>query len=201
MCVPNWLIDCYQGVGTLLIGTVLMQGMILLSELSRRRIRSINKLIRVGRTEPVVVIRLVITVLNIWWPMPLFLIYYYSQIGTVPYWDEYILHTVILLGGCMVVWTWSGLEACLFWSCIDVIVVRVKVSRGIEPFSPMGIDSADTSQPPNGAVLWNRNYFLRFRFRFRFRLLKNCGTDSGSCSNPWQVTTLVPVPAPWVSKP
>jgi hypothetical protein len=34
-----------------------MQGMILLSELSRRRIRSINKLIRVGRTEPVVVIR------------------------------------------------------------------------------------------------------------------------------------------------
>merc|ERR1712045_29297 len=30
---------------------------ILLSELSRRRIRSINKLIRVGRTEPVVVIR------------------------------------------------------------------------------------------------------------------------------------------------
>ena len=31
--------------------------MILLSELSRRRIRSINKLIRMGRTEPVVVIR------------------------------------------------------------------------------------------------------------------------------------------------
>ena len=35
----------------------LITGMILLSELSRRRIRSINKLIRVGRTEPVVVIR------------------------------------------------------------------------------------------------------------------------------------------------
>lgn len=34
-----------------------IEGMILLSELSRRRIRSINKLIRVGRTEPVVVIR------------------------------------------------------------------------------------------------------------------------------------------------
>mgnify|MGYP000512926751 CR=1 FL=1 len=32
-------------------------GMILLSELSRRRIRSINKLIRVGRNECVVVIR------------------------------------------------------------------------------------------------------------------------------------------------
>ena len=34
-----------------------IEGMILLSELSRRRIRSINKLIRIGRTEPVVVIR------------------------------------------------------------------------------------------------------------------------------------------------
>jgi len=34
-----------------------IEGMILLSELSRRRIRSINKLIRVGRTEVVVVIR------------------------------------------------------------------------------------------------------------------------------------------------
>ena len=34
-----------------------MQGMILLSELSRRRIRSINKLVRVNRTEIVMVIR------------------------------------------------------------------------------------------------------------------------------------------------
>ena len=34
-----------------------IKGMVLLSELSRRRIRSINKLIRVGRNECVVVIR------------------------------------------------------------------------------------------------------------------------------------------------
>lgn len=34
-----------------------IEGMILLSELSRRRIRSINKLIRVGRIEYVVVLR------------------------------------------------------------------------------------------------------------------------------------------------
>ena len=33
------------------------EGMILLSELSRRRIRSINRLVRVGRNECVVVIR------------------------------------------------------------------------------------------------------------------------------------------------
>ena len=36
---------------------VLADGMILLSELSRRRIRSIQKLIRVGRNEVVVVLR------------------------------------------------------------------------------------------------------------------------------------------------
>lgn len=46
-----------------------IEGMILLSELSRRRIRSINKLIRVGKTEPVVVIRVdkekgIITIFN-----------------------------------------------------------------------------------------------------------------------------------------
>lgn len=34
-----------------------IEGMILLSELSRRRIRSVNKLVRVGRTENVKVIR------------------------------------------------------------------------------------------------------------------------------------------------
>merc|ERR1719310_836976 len=34
-----------------------IEGMILLSELSRRRIRSINKLIRVGKTEVVMVLR------------------------------------------------------------------------------------------------------------------------------------------------
>ncbi len=76
------------------------------------------------------------------------------------YWDEYILHTLILLGGCMVVWTWSGLEAFLFWSCIDTIVVRVKVSRGIVPFFPMGIDSADTSQPLIGEACIDKSHLL-----------------------------------------
>ncbi len=72
-------------------------------------------------------------ILNIWWPMPLFWVFYFIDW----YWDEYILRTVILLGGCMEVWTWSSLDACLFWSCFDVIVVKVKVSRGIMPFFPM----------------------------------------------------------------
>ncbi len=58
------------------------------------------------------------------------------------------------------VWTRGSLEACLFWSCIDVIVIRVKVSRGIEPFSPMGIDSADTRQPPNGEICMDKSHLL-----------------------------------------
>jgi hypothetical protein len=45
-------------------------------------------------------------------------------------------------------------------SCIDVIVVRAKVSRGIEPFSPMEIDSADTSQPPNGEICMDKSHIL-----------------------------------------
>ncbi len=44
--------------------------------------------------------------------------------------------------------------------CIDVIVVRVKVSRGIEPFSPMEIDSEDTSLPPNGEICMDKSHLL-----------------------------------------
>jgi hypothetical protein len=41
-----------------------------------------------------------------------------------------------------------------------VIVVRVKVSRGFEPFSPMGIDSADTNQPSNGEICMDKSLLL-----------------------------------------
>jgi hypothetical protein len=50
------------------------------------------------------------------------------------------------------------------------------------------------------AVLWNRNYFLRFRFW----LLKSYGSGSdfwksyGSGSYFWKVTVPVPVPAPYL---
>ncbi len=64
----------------------------------------------------------------------------------------------------MLVWTWSGLAACLFRSCIDVIVVRIKASRGIEePISRMGIDSPDTSQPPNGEICIDKFPLLYFQ--------------------------------------
>ena len=42
------------------------------------------------------------------------------------------------------------------------------------------------------AVLWNRNYLLRFRLRFW--LLKSYGSGSGS--NFWKVVVPVPVPVP-----
>jgi hypothetical protein len=60
----------------------------------------------------------------------------------------------------MVVWTCSGLEACLLRSCTDLIAVRVKVSRGIKPFSLIEIDSADTSQPPNGEIHMDESHLL-----------------------------------------
>ncbi len=56
-----------------------------------------------------------------------FFYYFISQICIET--STYILHTVILLGGCMVIWTWGGLESCLFWSCFDVIVVKVKAAE------------------------------------------------------------------------
>ncbi len=57
---PQSLSMCSNIIPCFLLLSILVDyllGMILLSELSRRRIRSINKLIRVGRTETVVVIR------------------------------------------------------------------------------------------------------------------------------------------------
>ncbi len=41
-----------------------------------------------------------------------------------------------------------------------MILVRVKVSIGIEPFSPMGIDSADSSQPPSGEICMDKSQLL-----------------------------------------
>jgi hypothetical protein len=37
-------------------------------------------------------------------------------------------------------------------------LVKVKVSRGTVPFSPMGVDSADTGQPPNGKICMDKSH-------------------------------------------
>ncbi len=41
-----------------------------------------------------------------------------------------------------------------------MIMVRVKVSRGFEPYSPMGIDSADTNQPSNAEICMDKSHLL-----------------------------------------
>ncbi len=41
-----------------------------------------------------------------------------------------------------------------------MIVVRVKVSRGIMPFSPLGIDSADTNHPSNREICMGKSHLL-----------------------------------------
>ncbi len=48
----------------------------------------------------------------------------------------------------------------MFWSCIDVIVVRAKVSRGIVPFSPIGSIIWTLVNCPLGRFAWkNHSYF------------------------------------------
>jgi hypothetical protein len=66
--------------------------------------------------------------------MPLFLIHYFHRLILTRVHFTYSNFAWGLHGGVDV----CGVEACLFWICIDVIVVRVKVSRGFEPFSPWG---------------------------------------------------------------
>jgi hypothetical protein len=41
-----------------------------------------------------------------------------------------------------------------------MIVVWVKVSRGIVPFSPIRIDSTNTSQPTNGEICMDKSDLL-----------------------------------------
>ncbi len=50
--------------------------------------------------------------LNIWWPMPLFFIYYFTDW----YWDEYILYIVFVLEGC---W-WCGREVDWKLACLEL---------------------------------------------------------------------------------
>jgi hypothetical protein len=61
----------------------------------------------------------------------------------------------------MVVWTWSGLEACLFGSWIDVIVVRVRVSRGFELFSPWGSIVLTLVNHPMGRFAWTNHIYFQ----------------------------------------
>jgi hypothetical protein len=87
--------------------------------------------------------------------MPLFLFIFSSQISneTSTLYIQYLAWG--LVGGVDV--KWSG--GFLVLICIDVIVVRVKVSRGFVPL-PNGIDSADTRQQPNGEICMDKSHLL-----------------------------------------
>jgi hypothetical protein len=49
----------------------------------------------------------------------------------------------------------------LFWICIDVIVVRVKVSRGFEPFSPWGPTVRTLINRPTGRFAWTNHIYFQ----------------------------------------
>jgi hypothetical protein len=65
----------------------------------------------------------------------------------------------ILLGGCLAVWTWVGLEPCLFWSALTCLWLLLKLAGDL-CHSPMGIDSADTRQQPKGEICMDKSHLL-----------------------------------------
>jgi hypothetical protein len=70
-----------------------------------------------------------------------------------------VVHTIFCLGSCMVgvglMWTWS-----LFfhWSRIDEFVLGLKSVDELCHSPPMGISSADTSQPPKGEICMDKSH-------------------------------------------
>ncbi len=85
------------------------------------------------------------TIYKYWWLMPLYWIFI----------SHAILMTAWLLGWCRLdvdLELFFALEQ-NWWVCF-----RVKVSRWIVPFSPMGIGSADTSQPPKGEICMDKSH-------------------------------------------
>ncbi len=49
----------------------------------------------------------------------------------------------------------------MFWICIDVIVVRVKVSIGFEPFSPWGSTVRTLVHHPMGRFAWTYHIYFQ----------------------------------------
>ncbi len=89
--------------------------------------------------------------------MPLFLFIFKSQIGI-----ETSKFYSILFGGCMVV-LWRGREVVwrlvCFRSALTSLWLGLKSAVKLYHF-PMGIDSADTSQQPNGEICMVQSLLL-----------------------------------------
>jgi hypothetical protein len=69
-----------------------------------------------------------------------------------------VVHTIFCFGSCLVgvglMWTW-GLF--LHWSRIDEFVLGLKSVDELCHSPPMGIGSADTSQPPKGEICMDKS--------------------------------------------
>ncbi len=89
--------------------------------------------------------------------MPLFLIYYFHRLTLTRVHFKYSNFAWGLHGGVDVMW----MEACLILICIDVILVRVKVSRGFEPFSPWGSIVRTLVHRPMGRFAWTNHIYFQ----------------------------------------
>jgi hypothetical protein len=87
----------------------------------------------------------------IWWPMPLFLDFYftYRYRYNMEVERRRLIHTIYFDWGLLVVLlAICGLKAWMQWSCIDVIVFGFKSVEELYPSPPLGADSEETSQLP-----------------------------------------------------
>ena len=94
------------------------------------------------------------TIYKYWWLMPLYWIFIsFTILMMVFCWAHIVVHTIFYLGFCLVgvglMWIWSSF---LHWSRIDEFVFGLKSVDDLCHFPPMGIGSADTSQPPKGEI-------------------------------------------------
>jgi hypothetical protein len=65
-------------------------------------------------------------------------------------------YNISLEGLLMVLSVGCGLLAWMHWSCIDEFVTGFKTAEELYPSSPLGVDSADTSQLPKEKNLLGR---------------------------------------------
>ncbi len=91
---------------------------------------------------------------NIWWPMPLFWIFFISQICNEirTFYIQLFCLGIAWLCGPEVVWR----LAC-FGAAVTCLWLGLKSACAI---FLMGIDSADTNQPPNGEICMDKSHLL-----------------------------------------
>ena len=95
-----------------------------------------------------------------WWLMPLYWFFIsHTRLMMVFCRAHTVVHTIFCLGSCLVgvglMWTWSLF---LHWSRIDEFVFGLKSVDELCQSPPMGISSADTSQPPKREICMDKSH-------------------------------------------